>query len=264
MNRIEALRCAVGEEPSQPAWDEVERLLDEATDAELTLWLAYVREHARDWPPLRRLTRWRRFVSLPGDDPRWSLVDGLDLQRARIVSDDVDRILRAPAFSKLHALNLYESDTEPADIWRLLEVAPAGLDTLILSHNPLGDQTAQYIPEWLRLTDLRVQACGLSGFGVAALCANPALTGLTDLYLGDNEIGPEGAAALCGCPLLTGLRVLDLRGAGLTRSAADLLTWSPFLRGVRLLDVRRNPMGADGLAALRAGPAFRDAEIIHD
>jgi hypothetical protein len=262
MTDLSALRAALAEEPTQAAWNHVEALMDAAEADPMTL--GYVREHAADWPMLHRLTRWGRFLSLAAGDPRWELVVGVDLQRARLDVDGLDQLLAAPGFARLRYLNLRESDTENAHIWRLLEAAPASLRCLILDRNPLGDTAANYIPEHLQLTDLWLEGCGLSGFGVAAICANLAVKQLTTLHLGDNDIGPEGASALCGCPLLGGVRILSLQGAGLTRQAADLLSWAPYLTNVLVLDVRRNPLGRHGLDALRAGPAFRDTSILHD
>lgn len=264
MRSLDRLRAALTDDASRTAWWEVEAALDEAPPAELDILLAYAREHAEDWPGLERLTRWRRFLSLEPDSPLLSLIYGVDVRRARLSPDDVDALLAHPGWDGLTALDLDESDTEPVHIWRLLEGAPRRLRTLIMHRNPLGDNLARYIPEALRLRDLWLEGVGMSGFGVAALCANPALTGLKTLHLGDNRIGPEGCAALCGCPLLRSLWILDLKRAEITPQAADLLAASPFLQSVMVLDVRGNPLGTQGLEALRAGRSFRTAEILHD
>ena len=263
MSDLSELREALAGEQTQAAWNRVEALLD-GMGSLLGTALGYVREHADDWPSLHRLTRWRRLVSLDPGDPLLDLVVGVDCQRARLDSDDVDAIVGAAGFRQLRYFNLTESDTELVHLWRLLEVAPASLRCLILNRNPLGDTAANYIPEHLRLTDLWMDGCALSGFGVAAICANLAITNLTTLHLGDNAVGTEGASALCGCPLLGGLRILSMQGADLGPQAADLLSFAPYLHNLMVLDVRRNPLGPRGLDALRLGPAFRNTRILHD
>lgn len=141
------------------------------------------------------------------------------------------------------------------------------------------------VTELARLADPpRLNALDLSGNRLAAeqlgrLLAAPALSGLGDLDLGDNNLGPEGLRVLAAArlPHLRSLHLLGTRPGGdgvralaaagflphlrnLTLGmnnlppAAALIARTPAVGELRVLDLRENRLGDDGATVVANSP----------
>ena len=103
-----------------------------------------------------------------------------------------------------------------------------------------------------RLRRLGVPACDLDDQDVAVLFGG-TFPSLTDLSVGFNLIGEGAAQALAGNRSFSQLESLSVPRCGIGPSVAGLLG-RVLLSGLRTLDAGQNPLGADGVRALCAGP----------
>jgi uncharacterized protein (TIGR02996 family) len=87
---------------------------------------------------------------------------------------------------------------------------------------------------------------------LAAVLASPFLARLTALDLSDRRLGDDAVRLVSRRPAVAALTTLRLCGCGLTDTSALRLADVPFDWPLRELDLRHNPIGAAGLAALRA------------
>jgi uncharacterized protein (TIGR02996 family) len=149
------------------------------------------------------------------------------------------------------------------------------------------------VAELTRLTDPpRLKRLDLSGNRItagalASLVAAPALAGVEDLDLSDNNLGPEGVRALAaarlphlhslhllrtrpetegvralvGADFFPELRSLSLGGNNLGPAAGRLLADGPG-ENLRVLDLRENKLADRGAAALAASPHLRNLVLL--
>eukprot|EP00047_Mylnosiga_fluctuans_P018944 m.76748 g.76748 ORF g.76748 m.76748 type:complete len:254 (-) comp7891_c0_seq2:17-778(-) len=128
---------------------------------------------------------------------------------------------------------LFTCNITPAGLAALLagvRASPSRLELLFLDHNPLGDEGATMLADWLAtspaLQSLQLRDCNITVAGLAALlagvCASPSR--LEALCLSDNPLGDEGAAMLSDW-LATSppLQTLWLSCCGITDAGADRL-----------------------------------------
>jgi hypothetical protein len=148
----------------------------------------------------------------------------------------------------------------------------AGIPTLDLGRNNLGDQGVKVLTAAPQLTGLRTLILGSNGLGPAsarALAASRSFASLTALDLGTyvvydeiprdfplnllnpenavefNQIGDEGVQALLSSPHLTHLTTLRLRGNAIGPVGAQALSASPHLACLTTLDLGMNYLGEE-------------------
>jgi uncharacterized protein (TIGR02996 family) len=213
-----------------------ELLLAGRTGAGPGLGRGVVVELARAFPKLHVLAF--RAPSF-GDDAATAFAESSKLKhlqtlvgRERCSITDPEALLRLVASPKLASLTKLELEGAP-----LTGRIPT---SAIKSRGPT-----------LRVLDL--ERCGLNGAGVAALCALPALRGLTMLDLSQNDMGAVGARAIAAAPWER-LTLLRLSEAGIGAEGAAALASSPALASLRHLGLYENGLGDEGMRAIAASP----------
>jgi hypothetical protein len=182
----------------------------------------------------------------------WRRLRRLDLKQARLDGQG-SKALAAMGMPVLRRLELQQTRLTAADLRELL-AAPwcAGLESLDLSGNDLGDVAAVYLagaPCLANLRQLRLAGCGLSAEGARALARSPHLARLQTLDLRANSLGTAGLQALGEgeLPALTALTV------GLTQATVEgvkKLTNSPLAERLLHLDLSENNLTDESFAAL--------------
>ncbi|MDP1569198.1 MAG: protein kinase [Vicinamibacterales bacterium] len=128
---------------------------------------------------------------------------------------------------------------------------------LDLSGRALDDDAAAELANQAALGTLTELALGdnqIGAAGMAALAASPHLSSLRTLDLADNRLGAAGAASLAQSPSLGCLTSITLAGNGLGPQGAEALARGQ-LRPCHL-DLSGNDVQAAGVAALAASPAM--------
>jgi uncharacterized protein (TIGR02996 family) len=187
---------------------------------------------------------------------------------------------------QLHSLELTGAGLSGADLWRILQRKRFHqLTTLILNHNPLGDEgVARLIDSGIlfglnhldlsyaqltprsgvllgnasrmdSLTRLDLHFNELHEQGAAALARSASFPQLTDLDIGFNEIGDEGARAFaepsCWFPKL---QKLSLSHSFLEDETISIFAQSQLLRQLRHLELDFNRLHGTGVVTLAASP----------
>ena len=163
-----------------------------------------------------------------------------------------------PALALANALTL-DSPGSSAALERLLGHPDlAGLETLRLIDQPLGDQGAAHAWGQLAATQLReltLVRCDLGDDGLLALARSPGLASLQTLRVCHSRLSGPGAASLLRLADLAPLRELTLSDApGLDAATADALmdalADSPCARTLTRLDLSRTGLSDAGARAL--------------
>ncbi|HUU34444.1 MAG TPA: globin domain-containing protein, partial [Vicinamibacterales bacterium] len=189
----------------------------------------------------------------------------LDLSDNALGDAGLAALLGAPYLSGLRALAMAQNGLTAAGVV-LLGGAPPELLHLDLSANalaPLGAQALVSTLPRLRLTELRLDDCGLDGADVSAIAA-AAPASLTTLGLAGNHLHAEGVAQLAATVTTVALESLDVSRCGLQASGWLALAEWPALHRLRHLVADSNGLGdqqgqalADSLSRLPALEVLR-------
>ncbi len=159
----------------------------------------------------------------------------------------------------LNELRLGGTSLDLQGIATLLESPlPSQLQTLELSHNPIGPggSAMERWPTDAPLERLDLSRCALGDPEAIALARAPGLTRLKVLRLKNNQIGDAGAQALASSPHLTALQRLDLSRNRVGDAGARRLADSETLVSLSSLDLLGCPLGVEGVRALMTGRRF--------
>jgi uncharacterized protein (TIGR02996 family) len=144
----------------------------------------------------------------------------------------------------------------------------AGLTTLSLGRNGLGDEVAVALarsPRLTRLTHLDLSDNGsLTADGVKALVESSTLSALRELHVSGGRSGHEGAGIIGELPGAARLRVLGLTQGKLGRSGVSALARSPYLKGLRRLHLDGCGLDFHGVSSLLKAawlPSLRELDL---
>jgi uncharacterized protein (TIGR02996 family) len=176
--------------------------------------------------------------------------------------EGVDTLIRLGLLGRLHALDLWNTQTTAQGVRRLAREVD-GLTRLRLDGTDLGREGVAAIadaPGLGRLTRLELAWCHLPSVAVHELVNSPYLSRVEYLALGGNPIGDRGAKSLAGWRRLSQLRLLFLNRTGLSAAGVEALATSGGLAGVTSLWLSENDLRGGGAAAL-AG--CHDLPLLH-
>jgi len=190
-------------------------------------------------------------------------VRALDLGENALDASAVAALVEATHARELRELLLANNDILGSGARAIARAPLRRLERLELAGNLVEDEGAEAIADSATLISLRtlgVAGNALTPRGVRAL-ANPNDFRLAALDLGHNAVALGGAVALAQAPASGKRRRLGLQSAQIGPAAALALALSPQLAGLEALALDGNPLGAEGLANLRASPFLRAAVI---
>jgi len=142
--------------------------------------------------------------------------------------------------------------------------ALAARTALLLGHNGIGDAATATLldsPHLGGLVRLDLDGNEVGERAVAALVARPR-PALTELRLGDNDLGNHEARVLAGTASLAGVRVLSLRENQIGDPGAAGLTGGRAFPKLRWLDLSENRIGDDGAVALARSATFPELRTL--
>jgi serine/threonine protein kinase/hemoglobin-like flavoprotein/Ran GTPase-activating protein (RanGAP) involved in mRNA processing and transport len=181
-------------------------------------------------------------------------LEALDVAHNGLGDAGVAALLGAPNLAALHCLSVASNGLSAGSAGLLGGSLPQ-LETLDLSHNPLGDEGGLALAESLsrmQVRDLRVADCGLGADALGALL-RAAEGRLGKLCASSNPLGPEGVEQLVAVAELAQLEELELRDVGAGASGGRAVGASPHLGGLRSLTLGSNGLGDEGASALLRG-----------
>lgn len=176
--------------------------------------------------------------------------------------EDLAALLNSPNLPYLRSLNLSYWGISPSGVKALAQSDLLGqLDTLNLTGCDLDDEAIKVLvgsKKIVKLTRLVLNNNGMGADGAKAIARSPHVESLTELDVGDNSMGDEGVVALAKASFLPRLSKLILEDCGIGEDGAMALG-NAGLPNVVELDMSKNPLGAEGMAALL--PALKTSRL---
>jgi uncharacterized protein (TIGR02996 family) len=189
-------------------------------------------------------------------DWRLESLQSLSIRGGR--TQDLVALLRSPLPPRLREIVLGNtSGSLGAEAARSLATSPelGRLATLGLCGHHVGPEGLEALltsPQLASLTRLDLRNNKLRAKDICAVSPSPHRAGLASLDLGGNPIGNRGCQALAGWDCLGPLQQLGLAGCEIKDAGGVALAGSPHLAHIERIDLTDNPLGAEGLRALRA------------
>jgi hypothetical protein len=157
------------------------------------------------------------------------------------------RLLAHPDIRPIREITIRDQQLTAQSVQAIMGAdSTAGIHTLHLSGNPLGDAGLQALarsPRLAQIETLHLQKVGAGPVGIAALAASPYLKA-KNLALGWQSVGDQGAKALVAATQVAHLR-LESAEVG-TEGAVALIEGGRF----ESLSLIKNPVHLEGLTAV--------------
>jgi uncharacterized protein (TIGR02996 family) len=195
-------------------------------------------------------------IGAVGNCPHLPRIESLDLSGAGLRGEELLPLLRSPHWTRLRDLNLQRNHVGPMVWWLPRLTTINHLRRLDLSGCDIDVTWLEMLAAWPGLesvTELSLDANGLSNVGAEVLAASHYVINLTRLDLAANQIAASGCRSLAQSPRLAQLNRLDLSQNPLGNEGATALARSPHLSNLTHLFLHHCQLGASTAEALAAG-----------